>query len=246
ADILLDKISPDVIWEPLKGIRILVSFVLRSWDLAKVLCKLYRLGLYGRHHVLLAYFSGTALETIGASSYGCSATEVSKVLEGTIACSEAVSTILGLYSNHRHFAKNTTYAELEHLLKPMSLPTTIRFQHLFYDNIWAIALAINATLKNYTVDEVKNYKHSANKNKPLLDSLYKRLLDVDFEGVSGHYFYNKSTGAKQTDSYVGIWDSKRNLSKIGYFDKKGNSLIMTQPPAIIWKSKGTRVLKDLL
>ncbi|CAH1778535.1 unnamed protein product, partial [Owenia fusiformis] len=83
-----------------------------------------------------------------------------------------------------------------------------------------------------------NYKHSTNKDKRLLDLLYKNLLDVDFEGVTGRYFYNKTSGARQKDSYVGIWNTNRTLLEIGYYDTKENNLTMTEPPAVILKSKG--------
>ncbi|CAH1778537.1 unnamed protein product, partial [Owenia fusiformis] len=229
----------------LKGIRIIVSFVLHTWDFGKMLCKLHELGLYGRHHVLFAYYNPFArLDLIDESIHGCNSSQAWKVLEGTIICSEFLSSIFGIYPGHRHFSTNETYKDLERILKPGIQVAKSLYFSAIYDNIWAIGLAINETLKNFTVDEVKNYKHSTNKKKPLLDSLYKNLLQVDFEGVSGRYFYNKTSGARQKDCYFGIWNSNRTLLEIGFYDTQERNLTMTQPPAVLLKSKGGTAPSD--
>ncbi|CAH1778644.1 unnamed protein product [Owenia fusiformis] len=189
ADVLFASEShdvPDVIWEPLKGLRIFVSFALLEVDFAKVLCKLHELGLYGRHHVLLAfYYPFATLDLIDKANHGCNSSQALEVLEGAIVCSQFVSTTLGIFTGHRHFSTNKTYDDLAHILKPTTPSTARHYQALLYDNMWAIALAINTTIQKYGIDEVKNYKHNSDKNKTLLESLYKNLLEEDFDGVSG-------------------------------------------------------------
>ncbi|CAH1778483.1 unnamed protein product, partial [Owenia fusiformis] len=180
----------------------------------------------------------TEFDSIDESIHGCKASQALKVLEGTIFCSEFLPFSLGIYPSHRHFSTNETYADLERILKPKTGLAKSLYQASLYDNVWAIGMAINETLKTFTVDEVKNYKHSTNENKKLLNALYDNLLGVYLQGVSGRYYYNKTTGARQSDSYVGIWDSKKTLIKIGYFDAKESNLTITQSPAVIWKSKG--------
>ncbi|CAH1778475.1 unnamed protein product, partial [Owenia fusiformis] len=149
-----------------------------------------------------------------------------------------VSTTLGIFTGHRHFSTNKTYDDLAHILKPTTPSTARHYQALLYDNMWAIALAINTTIQKYGIDEVKNYKHNSNENKTLLESLYKNLLEEEFDGVSGLYYYNKTSGVRQTDSYVGILDANATLSNIGFFNKRERNLTMTEPADVIWKSKG--------
>ncbi|CAH1776391.1 unnamed protein product [Owenia fusiformis] len=249
ADVLLtsDKASPDVIWEPLQDIRIFVSFTIGFDDFGRLLCKLYNLGYYGKHYVLLAVYMTDKYkeewDAIDESQefYGCSKANLMKVLEGTLGCSQIVTYILGMYNNHTHFSTKKTYDDMKSNVKPIERMGLRFYEPLIYDNVWAIALAINATIQEHGIENVKNYKHSDNKTKPLLDSLFKNLLRVEFQGISGRYYYKYTTnwtGVRQFDSYIGLFDSLGGLSNIGHFDKKTRKLVITQPDDVIWKSKG--------
>ncbi|CAH1776650.1 unnamed protein product, partial [Owenia fusiformis] len=242
ADVLFtfDEGSPDVIWEPLKDIRVFVSFTPGTLTFGKLLCKLHNLGFYGRQYVLLTYFFAriSDWDSIDESVYGCNKKEMLQVLDGALGCSQMVTTLVGMYDNDKHFSTKQTYNDLKPLVKLIPTAGLRYYQPIVYDSVWAIAMAINATIRQeHDIDEIKNYKHRNSKNKTLLESLYGNLLDVEFEGLSGKYYYEKSTGVRQFDSYIGLFDSNGRLTYIGYFDKQ-NSNIVTKPDDVVWKSKG--------
>ncbi|CAH1790802.1 unnamed protein product, partial [Owenia fusiformis] len=245
----VDGSSPDVIWESLKDIRIFVTFaphlganINPRFPLQYLLCKLYKRGYYGKHHVILSYFPTVQEQwnTFDEADFECTKSQMFEVLEGALGCSLSVSTLLGKYDNERHFKTNQTYTDLKPIVRPKNTLEMRRyFQPLLYDTIWAIALGINATIHEYGVNEVKNYKFNENSTKPLLDALYGNLLDVDFQGISGHFYYNNTRGFRQFKTYIGLISSEGELStSIGYVEVDKRKVVITQPDDVIWESKG--------
>ncbi|CAH1791923.1 unnamed protein product, partial [Owenia fusiformis] len=251
AEILfnIDGSSPDVIWETLKDIRIFVAFAphmgsLGILPLQFLLCKLYKHGFYGRHHVILSYYPTVQeqWDSVHETDFECSRSNMFEVLQGALGCSLSVSTLLGKYDDERHFKTNQTYAELRSIIRPRSNVEVRRyFQPILYDTIWAIALALNATIHDveYGVNDVKNYKLNEDMTKPLLDSLYGNLLNVNFQGISGHFYYNNTRGFRQFKTYIGLFGSNGELStSIGYVEVDKKRVVISQSDDIIWKSKG--------
>ncbi|CAH1790804.1 unnamed protein product, partial [Owenia fusiformis] len=250
AEILfdIDSSSPDIIWESLKDIRIFVVFAphmgsIGMLPLQYMLCKLYKHGYYGRHHVILSYYPTVQeqWDSVDETNFECSRSQMFEVLQGALGCSLSVSTLLEKYDNERHFKTNQTYTELRYIVKPRSNDEVRRYyQSFLYDTIWATALAINKTIQDYGgVNEVKNYKFNEDSTKLLLNSLYDSLLKVDFQGISGHFYYNNTRGFRQFKTYIGLFGSEGELStSIGYVVVDKKEVAITQPDDIIWKSKG--------
>ncbi|CAH1776648.1 unnamed protein product, partial [Owenia fusiformis] len=159
-------------------------------------------------------------------------TDILKVLEGTMGCSQKITSLLGVYRNKTHYSTKKTFGATK------SKAMQNYYNPLVYDTLWAIALSINGSIQKHGIEKVKNYRHRDNKTKPVLDSLYKNLLAVDFQGMSGHFYYDNVSGLRQFDSHIGLFDSNGELSDIGYFDKNVSKLFMTEPDTVVWKSKG--------
>ena len=63
----------------------------------------------------------------------------------------------------------------------------------YYDSIWALALALNASLENL---QMMNFSltHYGHGNPNITDIIVQQVYELDFEGISGRIKFNRETG----------------------------------------------------
>ena len=63
----------------------------------------------------------------------------------------------------------------------------------YYDSIWALALALNASLENLQIMNfsLTKYRHD---NPNITDIIAQHVYELDFEGISGRIKFNRETG----------------------------------------------------
>ena len=191
-------------------VRILFAFVSRSFA-KKLLCMAYHLGLtypdyqwifHDRHP---SEFDGVdvSITLPDNTQYLCNEREMREAITGVVfniynltRTNRTDDTVAQRSYNVYEFEYNQTRNKyLEELadrnVSVDSSDTETQYSNVYYDAVWALALALNGSLASGDVN-LSTYLQSYDQ-KNVTSVIRNHLFDVDFEGMSGRIEFNRST-----------------------------------------------------
>ncbi|KAM6899495.1 gamma-aminobutyric acid type B receptor subunit 1 isoform 1-T1 [Xenentodon cancila] len=201
--------------------RIIVGLFYET-EARKVFCEVYKEKLYGKKYVwfLIGWYADNWFK-IKDPSINCTVEQMMEAVEGHV-----TTEIVMLNPETVRGASNLTSQEfLSQLMSKLggkNPEETGGFQEapLAYDAVWALALALNKTVKplkakGYGLEDF-NYH-----NKLITAEIYKAMNTSSFEGVSGHVVFD-AQGSRMAWTLIEQLQGG-SYKKIGYYDStKGN------------------------
>ena len=222
-------------------VRILFAFV--SGSFAKnLLCLAYHLGLtypayqwifHDRHP---SEFDGVnvSFTLLDNTQYHCNEREMREAITGVVfniyhltRTNRTDDTVAQRNYNDYEFEYNQTrnmYLEelADRNVSVDSSDTETQYSNVYYDAVWALALALNGSLASGDVN-LSTYLQSYDQ-KNVTSVIRSHLFDVDFEGMSGRIEFNSTHG--NIHAMIDIYQvrSDGNPKRIGVYDSMCSSV----------------------
>ena len=214
----VDSQGREIPLQELRDSRLRVIFVLTSDSLSrKLLCLAYRMGLVYPTYQWIFYnrelsnlLQNTSF-THDNQQFNCSVYDMEDATEGII---------LNLYRLAREddmiTEANRTYAQYrQQYLNETGdtiLETGLEYSNVYYDSVWALALSLNSSIPLFEERLSTSQKASV---------IRQKLLEVEFEGMSGTVNFNNTTRASGTtviDAFLITRNDSSGRHLIGFYD----------------------------
>ena len=223
-------------------VRILFAFVDGSFA-KKLLCLAYHLGFtypayqWIFHDRLPSEFDGVnvSITLPDNTQYHCNEREMRDAITGVVfniyhltRTNQSDDTVAQRSYDEYEFEYNQTRnMYLEELanrnVSVNSSDTETQYSNVYYDAVWALALALNGSLASGDVN-LSTYLQSYDQ-KNVTSVIRNHLFDVDFEGMSGRIEFNRSTHGN-IHAMIDIYQvqSDGNPKRIGVYDSMCSSV----------------------
>uniref|UniRef100_A0A665VAN5 Gamma-aminobutyric acid (GABA) B receptor, 1b n=1 Tax=Echeneis naucrates TaxID=173247 RepID=A0A665VAN5_ECHNA len=201
--------------------RIIVGLFYET-EARKVFCEVYKDKLYGKKYVwfLIGWYADNWFK-IKDPSINCTVEQMTEAVEGHV-----TTEIVMLNPETVRGASNLTsqefLAQLMSKLGGKNPEETGGFQEapLAYDAVWALALALNKTVRPLKAKGHRLEDFNYN-NRDITAEIYRAMNTSSFEGVSGHVVFD-AQGSRMAWTLIEQLQGG-SYKKIGYYDStKGN------------------------
>ena len=222
-------------------VRILFAFV--GGSLAKqLLCMAYHLGLtYPDYQWIFHDRHPSEFDGVNVSftlpdntQYLCNEREMREAITGVVfniyhltRTNQSDDTVAQRSYNEYEFEYNQTrnmYLEelADRNVSLNSSDTETQYSNVYYDAVWALALALNGSLASGDVN-LSTYLQSYDQ-KNVTSVIRNHLFDVDFEGMSGRIEFNSTHGNIHAMIDIYQVQSDGNPKRIGVYDSMCSSV----------------------
>ena len=209
--------------QEIRDSRLRVIFVLASDSLSRnLLCLVYRMSLVYPTHQWIFYnieLSNLLQNTSfihNNRQWNCSVYDMENATEGIIlnlyrlARQDDLITVANrTYAQYRQQYLNETSSNIS------SLESELEFSNVYYDSVWALALSLNSSIPLFEERLSTSLKASV---------IRQKLLEVEFEGMSGTVNFSNTTRASDT-SVIEAFLITRNDSSGRYLILNDSGLI---------------------
>ena len=204
-----------------------VVFVLSTTNLArKILCLIHRhypqLTFPAHQFVFIgrySYFHYPTHFTLNRSYYHCSVEDITDVMNGYL-----LTHIKLAAENQTELVSGVTYTDYFQEYKEKANGSTTEWANPTYDGVWSLALALNNSIPrlNEIGLDLVDYTYG---HREATDIIREEVLNLSFEGASGHISYSRDTGF--TSSSVPLHQIINNKSiLVVYFDETKEELLL--------------------
>ena len=214
----VDSQGRDIPLQEIRDSQLRVIFVLASDSLSrKLLCLAYRMGLVYPTYQWIFYnrelsnlLQNTSF-THDNQQFNCSVYDMGDATEGII---------LNLYRLARGddmiTEANRTYAQYrqQYLIETSDTisETGLEYSNVYYDSVWALALSLNSSIPLFEEGLSTSQKASV---------IRQKLLEIEFEGMSGTVNFNNTTRASDTtviDAFLITRNDSSGRHLFGFYD----------------------------
>ena len=216
--------------------RIRVIFLLVGPDfLSRILCLAYHSNVkYPIYQFIIVSRVTEEIEpvtfTYMGNSISCTQEQMTDVINGSLIIHYQLQsfenpTEVGL-SYNRFFEMYQQRVQDYNQQRELSTPISTSFWAAsFFDAVWSMALAMNASIENIT--ELQDMYNGTVPfyGSGLADALRKNLLKRNFSGLSGNIAYNESSGYVIRNVNVYKINAKQ-MDLIAYYNKLNNSIVL--------------------
>ena len=111
------------------------------------------------------------------------------------------------YAQHRQQYLNETGDNI--------FETGLEYSNVYYDSVWALAMSLNRSIP------LLEERLSTSQKDPVASVIRQKLLEVDFEGMSGTVNFNSTTRASDTtviDTFLITRNDSSGKNLIGFYD----------------------------
>ncbi|XP_078721631.1 gamma-aminobutyric acid type B receptor subunit 1-like isoform X3 [Lampetra fluviatilis] len=201
--------------------RIIVGLFYED-EARRVFCEVYKEKLFGKKHVwfLIGWYADNWFLK-SDHAVNCTAEQMAEAVEGHV-----TTEIVMLNPENTRGVSNMTSNEFierlkERLPKRHNETGGIQEAPLAYDAIWALALALDRTVRELakTGLMLADFNYT---NKAITDEFYKSLNLSSFSGVSGQVVFDASGSRMAWTLIEQLQDGK--YVKIGYYDSSSNNI----------------------
>ena len=206
--------------QEIQASQLRIVFVLASDSLSRqLLCLAFRMGLVYPTYQWIFYnrelpnlLQGTTF-TYDNQEWNCSEYDMENATEGIVlnlyrlARRDDMITVANrTYAQYRQQYLNETGSDIS------GLETELEYSNVYYDSVWALALSLNSSLKE---------RLSTSQKEPTASVIRQKLLEVDFEGMSGAIKFDSITRASDStviDAFLITRNDSSGKHLIGFYD----------------------------
>ena len=217
-------------------------------EATKFICEAYeRSSLYPGY---VYVFHERTIEEFKSSAYitDCTTTQILEALEGVFLLEFDLITNTGtkLVSNYTYEEYYQAYEEkLEKIESERNIKGLDRnnvYANSMYDEVWAFALALKASLDNISTQNMDLESLSFQESRLLADILKSNILNVSFEGASGSVeFDDKGEVRQDVNIYQVVNGSRKLVGRYNHVSEKVENVSLLNIPSDTFEIKVTLI-----
>ena len=209
--------------QEIKASQLRIVFVLASDSLSRqLLCLAFRMGFVYPTYQWIFYnrelpnLLQSTTFTYDNQEWNCSEYDMENATEGIVlnlyrlARRDDMITVANrTYAQYRQQYLNETGSDIS------GLETELEYSNVYYDSVWALALSLNSSIP------FLKERLSTSQKEPTASVIRQKLLEVDFEGMSGAIKFDNTTRASDRtiiDAFLITRNDSSGKHLIGFYD----------------------------
>ena len=216
---------PDI-FTLLKQTRARIAYIIApdSWS-AAVLCEAFRMKAVYPGYVYIFRENSMAGILNATESTGCTTVELRESMEGVFfirydLVADAETRLISKLTYREHIQEYIKRVKEIESSRNMSLDRDNVFANVMYDQVWAFALALRASIEKLEAAHVNLENTQWNQSSFIAETLRSQFPDISFQGATGHVSFNSDN---EKDSLLRIFQVQdKREEMVGEFYSRFN------------------------